>query len=654
MAASHVPLDSLNERRHRFDLATAVNDLLKVRPPHDLTPSESAAGIKTVDGRYAPLDPRRYGAGPTATDSQNTAAINNAIAVAVQDNGGTIPIDYAYDCDGQIVLFEGVRLIGRGGGVSGAAKPGLRYTGSTIQDFIITDSASEDENIELRGLRLLGGEFQVGKARYVLRFSQFHRGCVIDDCEIREGIGLIHITSGYYATITNNVFQRVNPSQATSGVDDTVWAEVFGSNSAPVFLQEMNGCDLSNNKFSWIVAEEDTGTTPERAIYISGTPVNAGIWTIESTGVDIGGFSPRVNKLVTNDGQVTFDVFYSEACDVTDFFFESRRDAVTHIGMCWVYDSAGSTMFHCASMGDINVGALQAYRVDYTRAWNTSSSGLGAGGDVIFGADCHWRSGERDTDAGVNADTNNVFDTFGTGNTLGAADGTFLRFHNQRQNFPRVVSGLTVTNSSDGDGDYIQVTSGVLLSERNVYVNQKFRTDSASSGNHSVQRLRVAASKFYRVHVGKAGNVFLEEAASAFTDPRGDWLSSFSTNGSAVISGLTANPRLSLRGNYTTGSTVCSGHRQTFAANDATPSVANGDHFVTANGSATTITALDDAQFVGHEVFIEIADANTTIDFTGTTLKGNSGADWTPGNGDAMRCKWNGTNWLCQILDATA
>jgi len=84
---------------------------------------------------------------------------------------------------------------------------------------------------------------------------------------------------------------------------------------------------------------------------------------------------------------------------------------------------------------------------------------------------------------------------------------------------------------------------------------------------------------------------------------------------------------------------------------DATPSVGGGRFFVTANTGATVITALDDG-YVGQEVIIKFGDANTDVDFTGTTLKGNGGVDWTTiGSGDFMRCTFDGTNWLCEITE---
>lgn len=90
-----------------------------------------------------------------------------------------------------------------------------------------------------------------------------------------------------------------------------------------------------------------------------------------------------------------------------------------------------------------------------------------------------------------------------------------------------------------------------------------------------------------------------------------------------------------------------------FASTDATPSVALGNVFKTANGAGTTITAFDDGT-AGQEITVIINDANTTIDFTGTTLKGNGGSDWSPTTGDHMVCMFDGTNWYCRISDNTA
>lgn len=92
---------------------------------------------------------------------------------------------------------------------------------------------------------------------------------------------------------------------------------------------------------------------------------------------------------------------------------------------------------------------------------------------------------------------------------------------------------------------------------------------------------------------------------------------------------------------------------QTFTNGDASPSVAAGTVFKTANTSPTTITMFDggsDGQFI----YVLINDANTTIDFTGTNLKGNAGVDWSPTTGDSLECFFVSPSWYCRISDNTA
>ena len=95
---------------------------------------------------------------------------------------------------------------------------------------------------------------------------------------------------------------------------------------------------------------------------------------------------------------------------------------------------------------------------------------------------------------------------------------------------------------------------------------------------------------------------------------------------------------------------------QTFASTDATPSVLTtlqNKLFKTANASATTITDMDDGR-VGQTVWVVIGDANTTIDFTASGLKGNAGVNWSPTTGDHMTCIYDGADWYCDISDNTA
>ena len=90
-----------------------------------------------------------------------------------------------------------------------------------------------------------------------------------------------------------------------------------------------------------------------------------------------------------------------------------------------------------------------------------------------------------------------------------------------------------------------------------------------------------------------------------------------------------------------------------FTDGDATPDVGDGNFFETANTGATTITMFDGGAN-GQIINVVIADVNTTIDFTGTNLKGNAGSDWTPTTNDHLTCIKGETNWHCSISDNTA
>jgi parallel beta-helix repeat protein len=90
-----------------------------------------------------------------------------------------------------------------------------------------------------------------------------------------------------------------------------------------------------------------------------------------------------------------------------------------------------------------------------------------------------------------------------------------------------------------------------------------------------------------------------------------------------------------------------------FTAADTTPSVRRGNLFRTQNTGGTTITDFDDGT-EGKTIRVIIGDAFTTIDFTGSSLKGNAGVDWSPGNGDWMECTLYNNNWYCSVHDCTA
>lgn len=88
---------------------------------------------------------------------------------------------------------------------------------------------------------------------------------------------------------------------------------------------------------------------------------------------------------------------------------------------------------------------------------------------------------------------------------------------------------------------------------------------------------------------------------------------------------------------------------QTFTDGDTTPSIKGFENFKTGNTSATTISDFDNG-YDGQVLHIIIKDTFTTIDFSGTNLKGNGGIDWKPTTNDHMSAVYDGTSWICSVV----
>ncbi len=86
---------------------------------------------------------------------------------------------------------------------------------------------------------------------------------------------------------------------------------------------------------------------------------------------------------------------------------------------------------------------------------------------------------------------------------------------------------------------------------------------------------------------------------------------------------------------------------QTIPNGTVIPNLNGGVSFLTANAALTTIN--DFSMSIGQRVNVYIRDANTIIDFTGTNLKGNAGADWSPVSGDWMEVTFDGTFKYCAV-----
>lgn len=95
------------ERQHRTLISNALNECIKVRPPHDRTEREVTAGVTPIDYSYPPGHVLRYGAiadesADSNTQSINTAAIQQAIDAAGVAGEVIFPAIGTFVCNGSL------------------------------------------------------------------------------------------------------------------------------------------------------------------------------------------------------------------------------------------------------------------------------------------------------------------------------------------------------------------------------------------------------------------------------------------------------------------------------------------------------------------------------------------------------------------------
>jgi len=477
-------------------------------------------------------------------------AIQKAIDYISQSGGGTALVpagDWKYD--DQLFLKDGVHLVGSGGDGERGFNI-LRYVGSTFQDAIVNTGQS-GENTTIENLTLFGGEYQQGRARYVVRFEEFHRFCKLRNVIIRDGFGLLRIQSGYYSKLESVALRYPTPSQTSAGgISDSQWGEVYGGDDGPIYLEEMNGAYIDGMIVSHPVSEAVTGSIPGRAMLIGGEACNVRSIAFESVGTPHTSssgitYNPDVLIGIVCKGYINFQNFYSEKTKFIEYFvFATEESCVTFTGGGYILDVQADTAFYNNSLLDMRVTDMVVRRADVRRAWYVRTSGLSAGGDVIFD-NVTWRSGNNNTD----------YDTFGQVNVLGAIDGTVIRFQDQYKNFPRKVYGLEVSSGSDGNGGWVDIEGGVFLSGTGNYVNSKMHTSDPSSGVIAPQRLRpVGTSRYWRAWVGRAGNIYLTDEGGTLPDVfLGDWIVWFQTDSGGAVVNVTPNFRLNYRASFIIG-----------------------------------------------------------------------------------------------------
>lgn len=220
---------------------------------------------------------------------------------------------------------------------------------------------------------------------------------------------------------------------------------------------------------------------------------------------------------------------------------------------------------------------------------------------------------------------------------------------------------FTIRQCAAGNHDYgirIQDFYRSVRLENNLIENTSINGIRATTAtSYNIKSLTIDHARLYEATIG----IYTDEVEDIDMD---NLQFSGDDSGGHTMFSLSANTKKITFGSYTSEGTAydtivaastIDPRLPNLALNDTTPSVAVGGKrisFKTQSTNPTTITMFDDG-VVGQEITILFNDANTTIDFTGTNLKGNVGVDFVGAVGDVMTCVFDGTNWLCQVHDNT-
>jgi hypothetical protein len=516
------------------------------------TLSDDFSVNRSVVSMASPVSVHAFGAkGDGATD--DTAAIQTAINSVVAAGGGVIRFPAGtYNTSSQVTI-TGNKVVLQGEGDSTS----IVYVGSSQIDALIYANSDATEGWGIVDMRLAGGAYQLGKVKWVVHAERFHRGCILRRLTIREGLGLLRLAACYYGKVDQVQCVQSVPNPATQGWSLADWQEVYGAQTAPVYFGgNGGGFQADRLTVSKVGSEAHTANTGAHVVLFDTASATINSMTLETSGVAYDTFAPTTTNLLSvRSAWVAFNQLYFEHVGAVSRGIYAYGRAQVVLNQPWLYRFTGgaSSMLLCNdSTHQFVCNDMEAYRINALRFARVESNNGGTAQDFVF-TNPTVATGERTTDGAVNAGEENVYDTFGQVNLLGLSESNFPALNPRDSVFPQVNTGLAVTASSDGNGHYVQVSAGVFFTDRATVVSNKLPTKLLPLTN-VVYRLRpTTASKYYRLFVGYAGNLYLTQSDSAFSDDRGGWLAQFETDGSTAITSLAANPRLALRGTYTNG-----------------------------------------------------------------------------------------------------
>jgi hypothetical protein len=477
-----------------------------------------------------------------------------------------------YRCTGTLTAPQRNTTI-RGTACSASA---LRHVPASFSNFIEIDTVGEGFLV-IRDLEIKGSSYRTGNTKYLIYAESFNEGCVLENLDLRDSVGMIRVVSGYLSRIDIRCQASTWNAVGEAGISQAEWGEVYGPGDAPIWFGSMNACTVrvKTYRVGSIVTGGVTGESVMRiqasvACNLEALNFEWGLSNFDSF-TDTNSYALRTQAIL---------LVHAVIGQVQGMNIEGHRceNLVKQTGECIVnYGGVNDYQNYCTSSRFLNnsghesiIGEYRAYDLRGPELFKNLDAGISAGqGWIVHSASI--ATGSRYTqsvaNSGPNNDPENVLDTFAfSGNEkLGCKDGDARTTDVERRLAPRIITGYTVTASqitsvsqysgspAGSVGHYVQITPGAMVLENGRYVESKRGTGNWSvTGNQVVYRLRpVTASRWYRVFVGQAGQAYLVEYASdPVATPEGNWIAGFETNGSTEITNLASNPRLGLHGFY--------------------------------------------------------------------------------------------------------
>lgn len=119
--------DVPDQYRHRIQIATTINELIKVSPPYQRTDSEITVDVTPIDTRYTSGHILRYGRNTIPGTTDMAAALQTACDVMGVTGGAVIVPEGKYLLASTVTIPAYVRLVGSGRANGSSAESATRF-----------------------------------------------------------------------------------------------------------------------------------------------------------------------------------------------------------------------------------------------------------------------------------------------------------------------------------------------------------------------------------------------------------------------------------------------------------------------------------------------------------------------------------------------